>query len=106
MLAPYGLRDIQPLLTSAPYPLDSNEGYFLWIKIGLLISAGVVIPFLQPWVYVPADTSVGSIHSLVETSAYSQTSVGPTTRVEPRADSFSAQSTSVYLLHTGGRVCE
>jgi hypothetical protein len=58
LLVPHLLRNIWPLLTFSLHPQDAGEGVLLWIKIGLLVFAGTIIPLLQPFHYVPVDASV------------------------------------------------
>ena len=51
----YAYRNIWPLLTYTLSPLDACEGALLWVRIGLLAFAAVVIPLLVPRQYNPID---------------------------------------------------
>ena len=51
----YAYRNIWPLLTYTLSPVDAYEGALLWIRIGLLAFAAVVIPPLVPRQYNPID---------------------------------------------------
>jgi hypothetical protein len=42
-------------------PADGDEGNLLWAKIALSGIAGILIPFLEPYVYLPFDASVSHI---------------------------------------------
>ena len=39
-------------------PLDAREGTLVWIKIGLLAVAGIVLPLTSPRQYIPIDPKV------------------------------------------------
>ena len=56
----YAYRDIWPLLTFTLSPADAYEGVLLWIKIGLLAFAAIVVPLLVPRQYIPIDPKVRS----------------------------------------------
>ncbi len=51
----YAYRNIWPLLTFILSPVDAWEGTLLWVRIGLLAIAAVVIPLLVPRQYIPID---------------------------------------------------
>src|SRR6266702_1378093 len=51
----YAYRNIWPLLTFTLLPADAWEGALLWVRIGLLAIAAVVIPLLFPRQYIPID---------------------------------------------------
>ena len=57
----YAYRNIWPLLTFSLTPVDAYEGALLWIKIGLLAFASIVIPLLVPCQYIPIDPKVRSL---------------------------------------------
>ena len=42
-------------------PLDAREGRLLWIKIGLLAVAGIVLPLTSPRQYTPVDPEVRGV---------------------------------------------
>ncbi|EIW59890.1 multidrug resistance-associated ABC transporter [Trametes versicolor FP-101664 SS1] len=46
-------RDVWPSATVDLPITDANEGVFLWVKIGLVLFSGVLIPLLCPRNYVP-----------------------------------------------------
>ncbi|KAH9028060.1 hypothetical protein EDB83DRAFT_1910199 [Lactarius deliciosus] len=52
----YAYRNIWPLLTFTLSPVDAWEGPLLWVRIGLLTFAAIVIPLLVPRQYIPIDT--------------------------------------------------
>lgn len=54
----YAYRDIWPLGTFTLQPVDTSEGPLLWIKLGILTFAAVVIPLTIPRQYVPVDPKV------------------------------------------------
>ncbi|KAI0248983.1 hypothetical protein BJV78DRAFT_1276336 [Lactifluus subvellereus] len=56
----YAYRDIWPLLTFTLSPADGREGVLLWIKIGLLAVAAVIVPLIIPGQYVPLDLKARS----------------------------------------------
>ncbi|RPD81341.1 multidrug resistance-associated ABC transporter [Lentinus tigrinus ALCF2SS1-7] len=51
----YAYRDIWPLGTFTLKPVDASEGSLLWIKIGILTFAAVVVPLVIPRQYIPLD---------------------------------------------------
>ena len=51
----YAYRNIWPLLTFTLSPVDAWEGALLWVRIGLLGLAAVMIPLLVPRQYIPID---------------------------------------------------
>ncbi|KAH9041259.1 hypothetical protein EDB85DRAFT_1921835 [Lactarius pseudohatsudake] len=51
----YAYRNIWPLLTFTLSPVDAWEGPLLWVRIGLLTFAAIVIPLLVPRRYIPID---------------------------------------------------
>ena len=54
----YAYRNIWPLLTFTLSPADAYEGALLWVKIGLLTFAAIVVPLLVPRQYIPIDPKV------------------------------------------------
>jgi hypothetical protein len=54
-LSVYVYRNIWPLLTFTLVPADGWEGALLWVKIGLLSLAGIVVPLITPRQYIPLD---------------------------------------------------
>ena len=54
-LSVYAYRNIWPLLTFTLSPADAEEGALLWVRIGLLAFAAVVIPVTVPRHYIPID---------------------------------------------------
>ncbi|KAH9019330.1 hypothetical protein EDB83DRAFT_2508434 [Lactarius deliciosus] len=52
----YAYRNIWPLLTFTLSPVDAWEGPLLWVRIGFLTFAAIVIPLLVPRQYIPIDT--------------------------------------------------
>ncbi|KAJ7662659.1 hypothetical protein DFH06DRAFT_1471446 [Mycena polygramma] len=54
-MAFYVYRDVYPLATYTKFPLDSDEGGILWVKIALLFVAAVGVPLTVPRAYVPVD---------------------------------------------------
>jgi hypothetical protein len=54
----YGYRDIYPLGTFALEPLDLQEGWLMWTKLGVLTFAAVIVPSFIPTQYVPFDPKV------------------------------------------------
>ncbi|KAJ3994664.1 hypothetical protein F5050DRAFT_1800596 [Lentinula boryana] len=54
-LAVYVYRDVYPLATFQLKPQDDSEGFFLWVTIGLLALAGVLVPLCVPTKYVAVD---------------------------------------------------
>ena len=56
----YAYRDVWPLLTFTLVPADAWEGTLLWVKIGLLALAGIVVPLITPRQYVPLDPKARS----------------------------------------------
>ncbi|KAH8977506.1 hypothetical protein EDB92DRAFT_772241 [Lactarius akahatsu] len=51
----YAYRNVWPLLTFTLSPVDAWEGALLWVRIGLLAFAAIVIPLLVPYQYIPID---------------------------------------------------
>src|SRR5882762_5199233 len=54
----YAYRDIWPLLTFTLSPADAGEGTLLWVKLGLLALAAVLIPLAIPRQYTPVNPKV------------------------------------------------
>ena len=76
----YAYRNIWPLLTFTLSPADEYEGALLWVKIGLLAFAAIMVPLLIPRQYIPIDPKVRS--SL--TISYSLTpAAGPSAGYQP-----------------------
>ncbi|CAL1716627.1 unnamed protein product [Somion occarium] len=48
-------RDVWPLATYTLTPRDIHEGWLIWLKIGILSLAAVVIPLVVPRRYIPVD---------------------------------------------------
>lgn len=57
----YAWRDILPLGTFTKTPVDAQEGWLIWTKLGILGFTAVVIPLLIPRTYDPVDPNVGPI---------------------------------------------
>ncbi|KAH8086658.1 multidrug resistance-associated ABC transporter [Cristinia sonorae] len=51
----YLYRDVWPLCTFTLSPLDSSEGWLIWIKVALLSLTAVAIPLTSPRQYTPID---------------------------------------------------
>ncbi|KAI0711030.1 hypothetical protein C8T65DRAFT_739602 [Cerioporus squamosus] len=51
----YAYRDLWPLGTFTLQPVDASEGPLLWVKIGILAFAAVIIPLVIPRQYIPVD---------------------------------------------------
>ncbi|KAK7690650.1 hypothetical protein QCA50_005749 [Cerrena zonata] len=51
----FAYRDIWPLATYTLTPEDSREGWLVWLKIGLLSFAAIVVPLFVPRKYIPFD---------------------------------------------------
>ena len=58
ILGVYIYRNVWPLLTLTLHPLDDAEGWLLWMKIGLASLAGVFLPLVEPYPYIPVDPKV------------------------------------------------
>jgi hypothetical protein len=60
-------------MTYTSVPQDEAEGYLLWVKVSLAVLAGVVVPLLQPYPYVPLDPKVciPVLHSALAEQNYS-----------------------------------
>lgn len=58
IFAVYAYRDLWPLLTFTLRPADEAEGKLLWIKVTLALLAGIVLPALEPYPYIPVDPTV------------------------------------------------
>ena len=54
----YAYRDVVPLILINGAPSDKAEGPLLWVKIGVLVLGGIVIPLAIPKRYVPVDPEV------------------------------------------------
>ena len=54
----YVWRDVYPLGTFTLQPQDIEEGWFLWIKFGLLSVAAMFVPLFVPTEYIPLDPEV------------------------------------------------
>ncbi|KAI9444470.1 hypothetical protein H4582DRAFT_2052775 [Lactarius indigo] len=59
----YAYRNIWPLLTFTLSPVDASEGPLLWVRIGLLAFAAIVIPLLVPRQYIPIDPKANYDHT-------------------------------------------
>ena len=57
-LAVYAYRNLWPLATYTKHPLDRDEGWLIWAKIGTLILTAILIPAFIPGVYTPIDPQV------------------------------------------------
>jgi hypothetical protein len=64
LFAVYAYRDVWPLLTFTLRPLDRAEGLIVWAKVTLSALAGVLLPLLEPYVYVPVNPAVRTTPSL------------------------------------------
>ncbi|KAF8309909.1 P-loop containing nucleoside triphosphate hydrolase protein [Clavulina sp. PMI_390] len=51
----YFYRDIYPLCTYTEKPMDNAEGKQLWVRLGLLAFASLVVPLVAPREYHPID---------------------------------------------------
>jgi hypothetical protein len=58
MFAVYTDRNIWPLLTFTLHPLDSEEGWVIWLKISLAFTVAIVLPLVEPYPYAPVDPNV------------------------------------------------
>ena len=76
----YAYRNIWPLLTFTLSPADACEGALLWVRIGLLAFAAVVIPLLIPRQYIPIDLKA---RSPLTTSYFSISDSGSRTPSRP-----------------------
>jgi hypothetical protein len=65
-LAIYAYRDLWPLATIADRPLDVEEGWILWTRIGALIFTALIVPVSIPTVYSPVDPKVSLCVFLVQ----------------------------------------
>lgn len=54
-LVVYSVRDVWPLATYNKQPLDRDEGWVVWAKIGVLFFTSIVIPVFIPNLYKPVD---------------------------------------------------
>lgn len=54
----YAYRDIWPLMTYTLRPQDLDEGWILWAKIAFAGCAGIVVPVIEPFPYIPVDPEV------------------------------------------------
>jgi hypothetical protein len=54
-LAVYVYRDLWPLATYTQNPMDADEGWIIWAKIGILAFTVVVVPACIPTLYFPVD---------------------------------------------------
>lgn len=64
IFAAYAYRNLWPLATFTLAPADGDEANLLWAKIALSGIAGILVPFLEPYVYLPFEASVSHTHSL------------------------------------------
>ena len=60
----YAYRDVYPLATLDPTPVDAAEGPFLYAKFALLTVAAVFVPIFIPRKYVPLNRKASSNHNL------------------------------------------
>jgi hypothetical protein len=56
--AVYIYRDVYPLATFTRFPMDTEEGGLLWVKIALLFTVAVILPLISPRAYIPVDPLV------------------------------------------------
>jgi hypothetical protein len=54
----YAYRDVWPSTTYTMVPQDAQDGAWLWVKVGLAVLAGIVLPSLKPYPYIPVDAKV------------------------------------------------
>lgn len=54
----YAYRDLWPLFTYSLKPLDSAEGFLVWVRLVLLTVGAIIIPLTRPRIYVPFDPLV------------------------------------------------
>ena len=58
-----GYRDLWPLATFTLSPIDADGTPLLWIEVGVLTFAAVIVPLLVPRQYIPHDPKVCSHYS-------------------------------------------
>lgn len=58
----FAYRDLYPLATYDHSPIDSDGGVALWVYIGILSVAAILIPLCIPRAYVPLDPKVRSFN--------------------------------------------
>ncbi|KAF9786031.1 hypothetical protein BJ322DRAFT_1057551 [Thelephora terrestris] len=51
----FAYRDLYPLATFSLSPIDIEEGWLLWTKLGVLTFAATIIPIIIPTQYIPFD---------------------------------------------------
>ena len=56
----YAYRDLWPLLTFTLRPADEAEGSIMWVKLTLALLAGFILPFFEPYPYIPVDPAVSA----------------------------------------------
>lgn len=54
----FSYRDVYPLVTFIHDPADASEGWLVWTKLALAGVAGILVPMLEPHMYVPYDATV------------------------------------------------
>ena len=54
----FAYRDLFPLATFTLSPIDVEEGWLLWTKVGILTFVATIIPIIIPTQYVPFDPKV------------------------------------------------
>jgi len=60
ILVVYVYRDLWPLATYHLAPVDAALGWFIWLRIGLVAFAGLVVPLSLPHIHFPTDPQVKS----------------------------------------------
>ncbi|KAH6912895.1 ATP-binding cassette transporter [Coprinopsis sp. MPI-PUGE-AT-0042] len=58
LLASFGVytyRDLYPLVTFNGVPADQEEGWVLWVKVGLTFFSAIIIPLAAPRPYFPVN---------------------------------------------------
>jgi hypothetical protein len=58
----YAYRDLWPLITFTLNPADGHEGALLWTKVAAAAVAGLIVPFCEPYPYVPVDPEVAPFY--------------------------------------------
>ncbi|KAH8104855.1 hypothetical protein BXZ70DRAFT_1049038 [Cristinia sonorae] len=51
----FAYRDLYPLITYDLEPLDGEDGYVLWVYIGIQTAAAILVPLFVPRTYSPLD---------------------------------------------------
>ena len=54
----FAYRNLYPLSTFTLSPIDIEEGWLLWAKVGVLTFVAAIIPIIIPTQYIPFDPKV------------------------------------------------